>query len=281
MSPQRADIRKNLAYTFLKTGDTESARDEFGEAMRTDPADFHVALEYAFLCYEAKDDAPARKAEARRIFAAVRDNGDPESRVTAAAAFRNIDNPLRDAIERWKQALATLRAPTFSAHYELAGLAEQHDEFLLAAANYKAALRLLPERRSVLLELARVEKTRGNAEGMMAALIAASRGPEPRTAPELAREELPARYPYVYEFRQALELDPTNEALHKELAYLLLRMSEDGLASREVAEKEFAELAATFSEITLRARSSAFSISADSARRHGDASPELASLFGG
>ena len=75
----------------------------------------------------------------------------------------------------------------------------------LAVTNYEAAFRLLPERKSVLLELARVEKTRGNAEGMMAALIAASRGPEPRTA-ELARELLPARYPYVYEFRQALEL---------------------------------------------------------------------------
>ena len=66
LSPQRTDIRKNLAYTLLKTGETDSARDEFGEAMRLDPADYHVALEYAFLCFEARDDAPARKAEARR-----------------------------------------------------------------------------------------------------------------------------------------------------------------------------------------------------------------------
>ncbi len=74
LSPQRADIRKNLAYTLLKTGDSDNARDQFGEAMRADPSDYHVALEYAFLCFEAKDDAPARKAEARRIFAAVRDH---------------------------------------------------------------------------------------------------------------------------------------------------------------------------------------------------------------
>jgi hypothetical protein len=236
-APQRADIRKNLAYTLLKTGDNDGARDQFGEAMRMDAADFHVALEYAFLCFEAKDDAPARKAEARRIFAAARDTGDPESRATAAAAFRNIDEPLRDGIARWQQALAN-STPTFSGHYELAQLAEQRDETDLAAANYKAAFLLVPDRKSVLLELARVENARDNSEGMMAALIAASRGAEPRTA-ELAREKLPGRYPFVYEFRQALDLDPTNEALRKELAYLLLRMSDDGRASRDDAIGEF------------------------------------------
>jgi tetratricopeptide (TPR) repeat protein len=239
-SPGRSDIRKNLAYALLKTGDTDQARGEFGEAMRLDPSDFHVALEYAFLCFEAKDDAPARKAEARRIFASIRESGDADSRATAASAFQNIDEPLRAGIARWQQALAT-SPPTFSAHFELAQLAEQRDELDIAVSNYKAAFRLLPERKSVLLDLARAEKSRGNTEGMIAALLAASRGPEPR-ASELAREALPERYPYVYEFRQALELDPGNDALHKELAYLLLRMSESGQVTREAAEQEFAVL---------------------------------------
>ncbi|HEY6391865.1 MAG TPA: tetratricopeptide repeat protein, partial [Bryobacteraceae bacterium] len=47
--PNHAAIRKDLAYTLLKTGETEAARDQFAEAMRLDPADQHVALEYAFL----------------------------------------------------------------------------------------------------------------------------------------------------------------------------------------------------------------------------------------
>jgi Flp pilus assembly protein TadD len=68
LSPQRTDIHKNLAYTLLKTGDTDAAREEFGIAVQLDPADSHTALEYAFLCYEAKEEATARKAEARRIF---------------------------------------------------------------------------------------------------------------------------------------------------------------------------------------------------------------------
>ena len=238
LSPQRADIRKNLAYALLKTGENEAAREQFGEAARIDPADFHVALEYAFLCFETREDAPARKAEARRIFARVRDSAaDATTRATAEQAFHNIDGPLGEEIARWQKVLAT-SPPTFSARYELAQLAEQRDLTDLAAANYQAAFQLLPERKSVLLELARVEKARNNPEGMIAALLAASRGGEPRAA-ELAREQLPERYPYVYEFRKALELDPKNDALHRELAYLLLRMSEEKQVAPAEAEREF------------------------------------------
>ena len=109
---------------------------------------------------------------------------------------------------------------------------------MLAAAEYRAAFQMLPQRKSVLLELARVEKARDNAAGAVAALLAASRGGEPRAA-EMAREQLPERYPFVYEFRDALTLDPKNNALHRELAYLLLRMSENDQATGAEAEAEF------------------------------------------
>jgi tetratricopeptide (TPR) repeat protein len=66
-----------------------------------------------------------------------------------------------------------------------------------------------------------------------AALLAASRGGEPRAA-EMARELLPDRYPYVPEFRSALELDSANAELRRELAYLLLRMD-----LQKEAEEEF------------------------------------------
>jgi len=226
LAPNRADIRKNLAYSLLKTGESDSAREQFGEALRLDPADDHLALEYAFLCYEARENAPARKAEARRIFARVSGSADPVSRATAAQAFNNIDAPLAAGIARWQHALA-ISPPAFSAYYELAQLAEQRDELDLAAASYKSAFQLLPARKSVLLDLARVEKARSNADKQIAALLAASRGGESRAA-ELAREQLPGRYPYVYEFREALELDPGNDALHRELAFLLLEMSGKG-----------------------------------------------------
>ena len=226
-APTRPSIRKDLAYTLLKVGESEAARDQFGEAMRLDHNDIHVALEYAFLCYETK-----KQVEARRIFDRIRKTGDPASSATAEQAFQNIDSPLRTGIDRWKKALE-LNPGNFSAHHELAELAEQRDELELAAEHYLAAWRLLPERKSVLLDLGRVLKALNRLEDAHAALLAASRGGEPRAA-EAARELLPTRYPYVYEFRNAIDLDPANVELRRELAYLLLHMNH-----KEEAEREF------------------------------------------
>ena len=47
----------------------------------------------------------------------------------------------------------------------------------------------------------------------------------------------PTRYPYVYEFEKALELDPNNFELRREFAYLLLEMGK-----KEEAEREFQKL---------------------------------------
>lgn len=237
-NPQRADIRKDLAYTYLKVGESEAARDQFGEAMRLDPADTHLALEYAFLCYESRDDAIVWKATARRIFDRLRKQGNAE----AERAFQNIDRPLAEGIERWTKALR-LAGESFSAHYELAQLAEQRDEPVVAAEHYLRAWQLLPKNESALIDLARVLAQGHHIEEAHAALLAASRSGETRTA-ERAREVLPDRYPYVYEFRDALKLDPSNVGLHRELAYLLLKMAEgadgDVQRSRQIeAEEEF------------------------------------------
>ena len=219
---------KDLAYTLLQAGQNEAARDAFAEAMKLDSTDSHLAMEYAFLAYETN-----RKAEARGIFMKLRSTAkDAEARLTAETAFQNIDRPLAQGIARWQQALAG--APdNFSAHEELARLAEERDELPLAAEHYLAAWKLKPDYRPLLVDLGRVRKALGQQEESLAALMAASRGAEPHAA-ERAREMLPARYPYVYEFRTALQLDPTNVALHRELAFLLLTM---GL--KPEAEKEF------------------------------------------
>ncbi len=222
LAPDRASIRKDLAYTLLKTGETEAARDEFGEAVRLDPGDDHAAMEYAFLCYETRQTAVAR-----RIFDRVRRSGN----ATAERAFENIDRELREGIARWSQAVE-LAPENFSAHEELARLAEQRDELDLAAVHYEKAWRLRPDRRALLLDLGRVWKAQGRQEEAMAALLAASRSAEPRVAEE-ARELLPARYPYVSEFQKALELDPGNADLRRELGFLELEMNDQGAAERE------------------------------------------------
>ena len=240
--PRRASIHKDLAYTYLKIGENDLARDQFSQAMGMDPNDTQVAMEYAFLCYETKE-----QQQARRIFDRIRKTGD----ATAERAFRNIDAPLAAGIERWKKAIE-MGADNFSAHFELATLAEQRDELALAAEHYEKAWRLLPDRRSVLVDLGRVWKALDRTDDATAALLAASRGAEPRAA-EMARELLPPRYPYVPEFRRALELDPSNVELRRELAYLLLRMQRE-----PEAEQEFRVLTETAPDDLLSATQLAF-----------------------
>ena len=228
LDPAKSSIRKDLAYTLLKIGETDAARDRFAEAMVLDPADDQVALEYAFLCYETK-----QQVTARRVFDRLRKSGNP----TASEAFENVDKPLREGIARWKQALE-LSPDNFSAHEELAKLAEQRDDLDLAAQQYQAAWTMRPARRDLLVDLGRVWLEQGRTtpskiEDAHAALLAASRGTEPRIA-EQARELLPSRYPYVYEFENALVLNPSNDALRRELAYLHLEMGNKAVAEQQL-----------------------------------------------
>jgi tetratricopeptide (TPR) repeat protein len=206
-------LRKDLGYAYLKIGETEAARDEFAEALRLDPVDSQAALEYAFLCHET-----GRSSEARRIFDRLRKAGN----ATAETAFQNIDRPLAEGITRWGAVVA--QSPNnYSARRELARLAEQRGELASAAEHYLAAWKLRPAGRDVLVELGRVCQALDRPSEANAALLAASRGSSPRAADQ-AREMLPPRYPYVGEFESALELDPDNVELRRELAYLLLAM---------------------------------------------------------
>ena len=226
VAPGRAAVRKDLAYTYLKIGENEAARDEFAEAVKLAPDDEHAALEYAFLCHETK-----RTREARLVFDRLRQSPDAAIRATAEQAFQNVDRPLAEGIERWSKVVA--QSPdNFSAHRELAELAQLRGQTALAAEHFEKAWRLRPGQRSLLLELGRAWKDLGREEQARAALLAASRGAEPRTA-EQARELLPGRYPYVNEFRAALDLDSRNIPLRRELAYLLLEMGQQADAERE------------------------------------------------
>jgi Tfp pilus assembly protein PilF len=278
LAPDRPGPHLDLAYTLLKIGEAEAGRDQFGEAMRLDPTNDHVALEYAFLCYETNQHVTAR-----RIFERLAKTGNP----TAQEAFENVDRPLREGISQWSRAVE-LQPQDFSAHQELASLAEQRDQLELARTHYDIAWHLRPARRDLLLDLGRVLKQQDRMEAQRvrcappiepvtdshrtpfcasysdeaqrvpcappvltgaesrgtplcatyveeanASLLAASRGAEPRVAEE-ARELLPTRYPYVYEFEKALALDPANVELRRELAYLHLAMDH-----RPEAETQF------------------------------------------
>lgn len=208
-APERPQIRKDLAYTYLKIGEPEAARDQFAEAMRLDPADAHAALEYAFLCFETK-----QRATARRVFDRLRRSSDPAARATAEQAFRNIDRPLEEGIRRWQAALAA-SPDNFASHQELAVLAEQRDELELAAEHYAAAFKLRPDEHSLLLDLARVRSALGKTEQARQTYLEAARSSVPRVA-ETARQHLPALEPQA--LNAAASPPTTSRVSAKEMA---------------------------------------------------------------
>lgn len=226
--PENASAHKDLAYTLLKAGENAAARDEFEVAMRINPRDETASLEFAFLAFET-----GKPVEARRTFDRLRKTGSAKTRATAEQAFQNIDKPLAQGIARWKEAIACYANPndptTFSAHWELAQLAERRDESDLAAEEYQICRALKPEKAEMLLALARVWRNLNRLEDAHAALLAASRGADPRTA-ENALDRMGSRYPYAYEFVNALAIDPRNVPLRRELAYLYLTLGKQAEA---------------------------------------------------
>lgn len=225
LQPANAKGHKDLAYTLLKTGDNAEARDEFEQALKLDPKDEVAALEFSFLAYETK-----KPIEARRTFDRLRRSVNPSTAKTAEQAFQNIDQPLAASIARWQEALKRVPDPnalsTFSAHWELAQTAELRDELPLAAQQFEVCWKLKPQLPELLLILARVWGETNRIEESHAALLAASRSADSRTA-ELALAQLGTRYPYPYEFVAALKLDPKNVAVRRELGFLYLAMHKD------------------------------------------------------
>lgn len=227
--PDNAGAHKDLAYTLLKAGENSDARDEFEAALKLNPKDDAAVLEFAFLAFETK-----KPIEARRMFDRLRKSPNEKTRATAEQAFQNIDKPLADGIARWQEALKRTGQPNdismFSAHWELAQTAELRDELDLAANEFAICHQLKPQLSEILLILARVWQGLNRVEDANAALLAASRSRDSRTA-EQALElmgPMQKRYPYPYEFIAALKLDPQNAALRRELAYLYLAMHRDG-----------------------------------------------------
>ena len=94
-TPDAVATRKDLAYTLLKTGDTDAGREQFRLALDYAPQDHHLALEYAFLCFEAKE-----RRTARLIFDRVRREGGPAEKATAQTAFANVDGDLEGGLKR-------------------------------------------------------------------------------------------------------------------------------------------------------------------------------------
>jgi tetratricopeptide (TPR) repeat protein len=174
MEPARAHWRKDLAYALLKTGDRETARDHFERLWRENPGDEVSGLEYGYLCFETR-----REREAHLAFMELKESANATTRGAAGKAFLSIDEPLGRNIARWLEAIE--RAPAqWSAHEELARLAEQRNDNALAAEHYREAWRLRPAKSELLIDLARVLERQGAASETRKALATAWHFGSPR-----------------------------------------------------------------------------------------------------
>ncbi len=220
LDAENSNARLDYAYLLLRTGETEAGRDQFKLVLAKRPSEERLALEYAYLCYETN-----RRPEAFEIFLRLKQAKDEKIRSQATETFNRLDSALQTEIARWTE--ATAKSPgSYSVHEELAHLLEERNDWITAAAEYRVAFGLKLEKRRFLLDIARVEREALRMDYANAAILAASRKDPPAVAEE-AREQLPARYPYVYEFRMGIEMDPLNVPLRRELAFLLLKMRRD------------------------------------------------------
>jgi tetratricopeptide (TPR) repeat protein len=232
-APERASIRKELGYAYLKVGETDSARELFEHAVTLDPADWRAALELAFLSHET-----GREARALELLELVRRTGDAEAKRAAEEAFTRIDSALGQAVERWTAAVEQDPANR-AARLELARNLDKRRQPARAAEQYLAAWRLPPRREEILLDLARAREEAGDREGAAGAWLLASRSGETRVA-ERARGRLPRRAPFANEYRRGLELDPAHTGLRRDLAFLWLAVNrkDDAIPELEIVVRQ-------------------------------------------
>ena len=209
-SPQNGGLRKQLASVYLKTGDTDAAVVQLGEAMKLLPQDYAVALEYGNLCIETNN-----RGEARRVFDRIRKIEDGESKGSAEQAFQDLDQTLSKEIKRWLQALE--KTPDdYSIHYEIANLSEQRSDLNTAAEHYLKAWFLSSGESSLLLDIARVRTELGQIKQAKAALAAALASDDPRVS-ERARELMTSPSSTVDDLKEAMKLWPDNDELRRQL----------------------------------------------------------------
>ena len=227
-APARTEIRKELAYVYLKIGETEWSREVFEQVVTLDRKDERAALELSFLDHET-----GRRAKALERFRALRASPDPSVRREAEAAVERVESELGAGIARWTAAAAQ-DPRNESVRKELGQLYEDFGDNTRAAEHYEAAWRVQPPRREeLLLPLARARETAGDAAGATGAWLLASYSNDTRIA-ETARGRLPDRFPWASEFLEALRLDAANTRVRHELAYLFLEVGQ-----REAARQQF------------------------------------------
>lgn len=163
LQPERTDIRKDLAYTYLRIGENELGRRQFEKVVELDAKDYRSQLELAFLDYDT--GSTGLKAKARELFVVVAKEGDPELQATARGAVSFIDGETAIRMAPFLRAVE-IDANDAIGWYRVAIAREERNEYSLATDAYRATARVSPGAR-VLMGLARSLLASGqSAEGL-------------------------------------------------------------------------------------------------------------------
>lgn len=182
----RPDVRKDLAYAYLRIGRTDLARRQFALLVAADSSDERAALELAFLDFEQPEIAG--RARAHRLFARLRTARSAEIRARAATTYASVDAGLADRIARLQRALERASDP-YATLGELGNAYEERNDLAQAEASYARQLARDPSRPMVYLDLARVQRAQGARERAIATLRTAAASID-AYASELARDAL-------------------------------------------------------------------------------------------
>jgi tetratricopeptide (TPR) repeat protein len=223
LAPDRIQAHKDLAFTYIKMGETAKVVGEFEVIERLDPRDFRNLLSLGFLYFETR-----REDRALEMFERAAQSPDPEVRQTAGERLAAIRRDYQAQIHRWEQAVQ-LNPGNVSTRLELGGLYRKNREYRRAIEQYQAARRLMPRDSQTLLELARLYEQVDERASARAFYLLAWRSPDPR-ASELGRAGLGSGYPAPGDFLHALEFDPGNGTVRRDLAYLYLNLRQPALA---------------------------------------------------
>ena len=232
LDPSQVQVYKDLAYTLQKMGETEQAVEAFEAYHKARPSDYQTIMELAYLYVQVQ-----KEDRALEFFRRAMDSPDRAQAAQARQGYQNVEGPILAEVARWSKAIEQ-DPQNFDARESLADAYVRHGDAARAIEQYTWLRREAPSRYRHLITLSELhsklavtgdaKSDAAHADAARAYALLAWRSPDARVAGQgrgIFNGNEEERYPYGPEFERALELEPWQTAIAKELAYLYLTMN--------------------------------------------------------
>jgi tetratricopeptide (TPR) repeat protein len=237
LDPSQVQVYKDIGYTLQKMGETEQVVDAFESYHRARPGDYQTIMELAYLYAQVQ-----KEDRALEFFRRAMDSSDRAQAAQARQGYQNVEGPIVAEIARWTAAIQQ-DPKNVDAHESLATAYVRRGDTVQAIEQYtwlrrEAPLRyrhlvVLSELHAKLAATGDARSDAAHADTARAYALLAWRSADPRVSGQgraLFNGGASERYPYGPEFEKALELEPLQTGIRKELAYLYLTMQQPARA---------------------------------------------------